>query len=122
MISCEETSPPEKKGVAGATRRVVLGGLEASEEFIVLIPERVWAFSVFESNAPLCKKWVERVVLEPVGGRPTDGTRIIYEAGMEQRWLGKLLKPIIVKGTKDAWRKSLDGIDEYLERRKNSQR
>jgi hypothetical protein len=60
---------------------------------------------------------VERVVLEPVEGDAGGTTHIIYEAGMEQRWLGRLLKPIILKGTQDAWRKSLEGIDAYFDRR-----
>ena len=122
MVSCEDTTrPPYTKGIAGSTRRVVVEGIEATEEFIALIPEKVWAFTVFEASVPLNKKWVERVVLEPaVDGDTTGGTRIIYEAGMEPRWLGKLLRPFIVKATRDAWRKSLEGIDAYLERKEKT--
>ena len=113
MTSCEDTSPPGKEGQVGSRRRVSVNGLEAQEEFIALVPEKFWAFSVFESSAPLCHQWVERLVLEPT---ETGGTRIIYEAGLDPRWLGKVLRPTIVKATQDAWRKSLGGLDAYIER------
>lgn len=115
MTCCEDTSSEDNKGIVGSSRRVSVNGLQAQEEFIALVPEKVWAFSVFESSAPLCQKWVERIVLEPAQG---GGTRILYEAGLEPRWLGKLLKPIIVRSTQDAWRKSLGRIDSYVEEKK----
>jgi hypothetical protein len=113
VTSCEDTSPPGKEGLPGSSRRVMVNGLQSQEEFIALVPGKIWAFSVFETNAPLCHKWVERLVLEPT---QEGGTHIIYEAGLELRWLGKLLQPTIVKAIKDAWGKSLGRLDAYIER------
>ncbi len=114
MTFCEDTSPPGKQGLVGSSRKVSVNGLEAQEEFIALIPHKIWAFSVFESSAPLCQKWVERIVMEPT---ETGGTRILYQAGLEPRWLGKLLQQIIVQSTKDAWRRSLEGMDAYIKQK-----
>lgn len=117
MVSCVVTSPPEKNGRVGFTRKVSVSGMVAEEEFIALVPEKIWAFSVFEMNSPLGTKWVERIVLEP----ETDGgTRIVWEAGIEPRLLGRLFKSLVVKSMEDAWRNSLEGIDAYLEQKNKS--
>ena len=58
---------------------------------------------------------VERIVLSP----STDGgAMLLYEAGLDLTWLGKILKPLLVRGMKDAWQSSLDGLDAYIDGRK----
>lgn len=98
----------------GSTRRIVVSGLEVLEEIIALDEDnKVWAFCVYESNVPLWKQLVERIVLEAT---ESGGTRATYQLGAEFRLLGKLLKPLILYNTHAAWTKSLKGIDGHVQK------
>ena len=123
-----DTISVRKAAVVG--RKVEIGNLIAEEEFISLQqPGRggvgdadaawVWAFCVCKTNLPLFKTMVERVVLNEETGDKAAGTgdkktKVVYKAGIEFTWLGKLFKPIIIRSMHDSWYKSLSGLDAYI--------
>lgn len=109
---CEDTSP-QTSGV-GATRRIVVNGLQADEEIIAWEPMRRWGFTVVETSRTFARRWVERVTLEPIEQNGGNGTRVRYETGLELLWLAKLFKPILIRGIRNSWHSSLSGIDAYL--------
>lgn len=112
VTECEDTSS-QNTGI-GATRRIVVNGLHAHEEFIAWEPKRLWGFTVTETNRSFAKRWVERITLEPLPQAGGDGTLVHYETGLELLLLAKLFQPILVRGIRNSWQSSLAGIDDYL--------
>ena len=127
--SDESIAARRKAAVVG--RKVEIGDLIAEEEFISLqqpdsgvvgggaAASWVWAFCVCKTNLPLFKTMVERVVLNEETGDKAAGTgdkktKVVYKAGIEFTWLGKLFKPIIIRSMHDSWYKSLSGLDAYI--------
>lgn len=126
-------------------RTVIVGDLHAKEEFISLQTNKVWGFTVYETNLPFFKQMVERVVLQEMeiinaeveveveGGDDDDDvkqktttktttktmTKVIYKAGIEfTPILGRIFQPIITKAMYDSWSKSLNALDDYILERK----
>ena len=116
-------------------RRVVVGDLHATEEFISLQTNKVWGFTVYETNLPFFQQLVERVVLEEIDYSEVDGaddddtkqqkktmTKVLYKAGIEfTPILGRLVQPIITRAMYDSWLKSLSSLDDYIAERKKGE-
>lgn len=105
---CENTST--QTGGVGATRRIMVNGLQADEEFIVWEPERCWGFTVLETNRRFARRWVERIEITPVNS----GCHVCYSTGMELLPLAKLFRPILTRTIRNAWDNGLGNIDRYL--------
>lgn len=105
---CENTSA-QTSGI-GATRRIVVNGLQADEEFIAWKPERLWGFTVVETNRSFARRWVERIEITPANS----GCHVRYSTGMELLPLAKLFRPILTRTIRNAWRGGLGNIDSYL--------
>jgi len=129
----------------GSHRQVQIGDLHVCEQVIALDrPSQdssngnnntepwIFAFCVTACKPPcLWKRWVERVVLEPIG-TTTDNdndndnnpvistTRIHYKCGMEfvTTWYWQplvwILRPIICRSIHQAWTTSLAQLDIFL--------
>jgi len=108
---CENTSDPAS-GV-GATRRIVVNGLLADEEFIAWEPQRLWAFTVLETSRSFARRWVERVEIEPAGRGADSGCRVRYSAGLELLLLAKLFRPVFTRSIRKSWEQGLAGIDDH---------
>lgn len=109
VSSCQDTSP--STGL-GSTRRIVVNDLQVDEEIIGWEPNHLWALSVYETNKPLSKCWIERLVLEPTGD---NGTLIRYNAGLELVFFAKRIQCFVVSGIRKAWSENLARIDEDVE-------
>jgi hypothetical protein len=92
----------EPPGV-GATRRVRVSMLRATEEVLALEPWSQFAFLVTEVNMPALRAMVEDVTLEPVG----DGTRVVYRQGVEMEPWARPLGPLVRRQLRRGLRRSL---------------
>lgn len=109
---CEDTSQ-QTTGV-GVTRRIMVNGLQADEEIIAWEPERLWGFTVFETNRTFARRWVERVEITPTSGGSNGGSHVRYSTGLELLTLAKLFRPILTRGIRKSWSGGLSNIDAYL--------
>mmetsp|Transcript_4277 Transcript_4277/g.7860 ORF Transcript_4277/g.7860 Transcript_4277/m.7860 type:complete len:188 (+) Transcript_4277:75-638(+) len=123
--ACFETTPlpkipsNNKMYPLGSTRRIEISDLVADEEIIAFDEEqKVWAFTVFETNKPLAKYWVERVVLEPLYGDSEGtilvGTRARYAVGIEFLWYTRFVQPIVLRTIRNDWKQAFSQLDQYL--------
>jgi hypothetical protein len=109
--SCQDTSP--STGL-GSTRRIVVNDLQVDEEIIGWGPNHLWALSVYETNKPLSKCWIEPLVLEPT---KDNETLIRYDAALQLVFFAKLIQRFVV--SEKAWSENLARIDEYVETKEN---
>jgi hypothetical protein len=107
----------------GSSRRITVNGLTCEEEIIALEVNKVWALTVSQTNRPISRRWVERIVLEPTrdsdngdddGAPVVVGTTVRYAVGIELLWYTKLLRPIISNNIRTSWTKGLHQLDEYI--------
>lgn len=82
--SCKDTSP--SKGL-GSTRRIVVSDLQIDEEIFGWEENHLWALSVYETDEPVAKSGVERLVLEPTDD---NSTSIRHDACLELAFFVKL--------------------------------
>lgn len=108
MSECETTSDPAT-GV-GATRTVIVGALEADEEFVTWDEPNVWAFSITKTNVPMATKFIEQLELET----HDDGTRVTYTGAFDPHLVTKLSYPLVKRQVRRAWTVGLEGLANYL--------
>ena len=108
MSSCETTSDPAT-GV-GATRSVVVGALEADEEFVTWDEPNVWAFSIVKTNIPMATKFIEQLELET----HNEGTRVTYTGAFDPHMVTKFSYPLVKRQIRKSWTVGLEGLSNYL--------
>ena len=104
------TEPPH--GV-GSRRRVRVGPLEVTEEFVLWEPGQVWGFTFLDVNLPGAKAGVERVDLTPVGD---DRCHVRYTMAIEPLPVLSLLGGPFKVGAEKGLRDGLKGLDTYVSR------
>ena len=108
MSSCKSTSIPAH-GI-GSTRRVVVNGLRAEEEFIAWEAKKLWGFCVTSTNVPVALRWVELVSIES----QSKGSRVTYSTGFDPTiWTRLVIRPLLGR-VRNAWERSLKRIDGHL--------
>jgi uncharacterized protein YndB with AHSA1/START domain len=108
MSECRSTSEPAT-GV-GATRSVVVGALEADEEFVAWDEPNVWAFSIVKTNIPMATKFLEHVEL----ATHNEGTLVTYTGAFDPHLVTKLSYPLVKRQIRKSWTTGLAGLADYL--------
>lgn len=108
MTECKVTSDPGT-GV-GATRSVVVGPLEADEEFVTWDEPNVWAFTIVKTNIPIATKFIEQIELDT----HNDGTRVTYTGAFDPHLITKLSYPLVKRSVRKAWTEGLAGLADHL--------
>lgn len=108
MSECQTTSDPGT-GV-GATRSVVVGPLEADEEFVAWDEPNIWAFTITKTNIPMASKFLEQLELST----HNDGTRVTYTGAFDPHLVTKLSYPLVKRQVRKAWTAGLAGLADHL--------
>jgi hypothetical protein len=108
MTECVVTSDP-RTGV-GATRSVVVGSLEADEEFVTWDEPNVWAFTIVKTNIPIASKFIEQLELDT----HNDGTLVSYTGAFDPHLVTKLSYPLVKRQIRKSWTAGLQGLTDHL--------
>ena len=108
------TPPPHD---VGSQRRVDVGGLRVSEEFVVWDRPHRWGFTFLEVNIPFARAGVELAELSPAAG---GGTRVQYTMALDPPAPLRLLAPVLVPGIRRSLRQGLRGLDRHLADRRRA--
>lgn len=109
MTECTTTSDPAT-GV-GATRRVIVGALEADEIFVTWDEPHQWAFIITRTNIPMATKFLEQLEL----AEDSTGTMVTYTGAFTPHLVTKLSYPLVKRGIKKSWTEGLQGLAAHVE-------
>ena len=102
---------PEEKGM-GSKRLAHLNSFKYYEEIIAYEPNRVWGFTMIESNSGACRSITEVIYLEAVDANTT---KVTYKGGYEYKGIYKWMSGMMTKQITKIWKGALEGLKEYTE-------
>lgn len=111
---------PETWSTPGDTRTVTIGALTASEEAIIVEPEKDFAFAILKWQLPIARRAAERVQLFDTSRSGEQRVNLVYTGAFELTLIGRIAwrLGVIERGFVKSWGAAFENVHEAVARRR----